>query len=247
MNFALPATLILLILLPGFVVRSRFKRVEKQSLDFSPFGIAFTEGICWAFLLNFLWIVMLEHFSPYQFEPIIFFELLSTNSKLFESGITKVTNNINPVFFYFGSQYLLAILVPPVIKHLISKFRVDRFDSKFSWLFRFNGAPWYYLLSGTDFNKDKLPDLIYVSAIVDVAGNAYIYSGQLDEYYLDESGKLDRLILHGTKKRPILLDRTNSNDQIISPDRSNSIEGDYFVLRYEEAITLNIKYIMFTE
>ncbi|SMC74176.1 PEP-CTERM protein-sorting domain-containing protein [Polynucleobacter kasalickyi] len=59
MNFALPATLILLILLPGFIVRSRFKRVKKQSLDFSPFGLAFTEGICWA-------IFLLQNLSNYQ-------------------------------------------------------------------------------------------------------------------------------------------------------------------------------------
>lgn len=59
MNFTLSATLILSILLPGFLIRSRFKRAEKQSLDFSPFGLAFTEGICWA-------IFLLQNLSNYQ-------------------------------------------------------------------------------------------------------------------------------------------------------------------------------------
>ena len=38
MNVALPALVIFLLVLPGFVFRSRFKRAERTALDYAPFG-----------------------------------------------------------------------------------------------------------------------------------------------------------------------------------------------------------------
>jgi hypothetical protein len=34
MNLALPALVVFVLLLPGFLARSRFKRIERSSLDF---------------------------------------------------------------------------------------------------------------------------------------------------------------------------------------------------------------------
>lgn len=37
MNVALPALIVFFLLLPGFIFRTNLKRVERTSLDFSPF------------------------------------------------------------------------------------------------------------------------------------------------------------------------------------------------------------------
>ena len=109
---------------------------------------------------------------------------------------------------------------------------------------RFHAAPWYYLLTGADFADDDKPDLISVSAVVNVAGEAILYTGTLDDFFLDEDGRLDRLILEQVMRRPMTSDK--SPDAPVDTDplaRFYPIDGDYFVLRYSEAITLNVEYI----
>lgn len=60
---------------------------------------------------------------------------------------------------------------------------------------RFHDAPWYHLLTGADFEKDKLPDYINVSAIVDVVGTPCLFQGMLDDFFSSPDGQLDRLVL----------------------------------------------------
>lgn len=69
--------------------------------------------------------------------------------------------------------------------------RLDRRSVRTSWLFRFNDAPWYYLLTGADFDPGEEPDLIAVSAIVNACGKPMLYTGMLDEFFLDQEGKLN--------------------------------------------------------
>ena len=55
MNFALPALVVFALLLPGFIARSQIKVVERQSLDYSPFGQVVTEAVVWAAALHTVW------------------------------------------------------------------------------------------------------------------------------------------------------------------------------------------------
>jgi len=80
-----------------------------------------------------------------------------------------------------------------------------------------------------------------------VAGDAVLYSGILDEFFVDAEGKLDRLVLQQVMRRPIGSDKNSANlDEANSLSRFYSIDDDYFVLKYEEAITLNIQYVKLT-
>lgn len=45
MNVALPAIVIFFVLLPGFIIRTRLKRAERTSLDFSPFSEVVAEAV----------------------------------------------------------------------------------------------------------------------------------------------------------------------------------------------------------
>jgi len=242
MNIALPALVILLLLMPGFIIRSRFKIVERQSLDYSPFGLVFTEGITWAIALHTIWLAISLTCLGYTFQIENLLYLISADPNKTSIAISFIKDKTELLAFYFLSLYATCYTLPPIIRLIISGLRVDKFESKLSWIFRFHKAPWYYLLSGADFDKDEKPDLVAVSAIVDVAGSPYLYTGQLDEYYLDENGKLDRLILSNTMRRTLDKDKSRDNGELIE-DRFYPIDGDYFVLRYDEAITLNIRYI----
>ena len=90
-----------------------------------------------------------------------------------------------------------------------------------------------------------MPAFIAISAIVDVAGDAVLFVGILDEYFVDADGVLDRLILQDVMRRPIGDDKPDAETPEMREDtnRFYAVDGDYFVLRYSEAITLNVEYI----
>lgn len=244
MNIALPALVGFLLLLPGFVFRSRFKRAEKTSLDYSPFGQVVTEGVLWACVFHGIWLAIAYFpFGRYLNAPILL-KLLSSDAASQARAGEVVGAQFSTIAIYFGTLYAAAYLAPALIRHIITKYQFDRFGHPLSFLLRFHQAPWYYLLTGADFKKNEKPDLIRVSAVVDVAGDAVLYTGILDEFFVDADGKLDRLVLQQVMRRPLSSDKVATTPNAADNSaRFYQVDGDYFVLRYSEAITFNVQYI----
>lgn len=69
MNVALPALVVFVLLLPGFVARSRIKRAERLALDYSPFGQVVTEAVGWSFVMHLLWVALTHLFMPLEVRP----------------------------------------------------------------------------------------------------------------------------------------------------------------------------------
>lgn len=247
MSVALPAFIAFLILLPGFVFRSRFKRAERSSLDYSPFGQVVTEGVLWACLLHAVWLSGSHVLLGRDLRADALLNLLSSSDTASHAmAVETVAAHVSWVASYFGSLLATAFVLPTIARHAIIRFRLDRADARLSPLLRFHGAPWYYLLTGADFSEQEKPDLIAVSAVVNVSGTALLYTGILDDFFLDEQGKLDRVVLQQVMRRPLHADKAAGEpDEEANPERFYPVEGDSFVLRYTEAITLNIQYIKF--
>ena len=236
MNFALPAILLFLIVLPGFLFRTRFKRAEQTSLDYSPFGRVVAEGFLWAFALHLVWVTIAHGFGQ-SVHPATLVGLLSSSPELQAEAARDVSASASPLVVYFATLYAFATLLPTALRAAISHWRLDRSEARLSGLFRFNDAPWYYLLTGADFEPDEEPDYIAVAAIVDVAGTAYLYVGILADFFFGPDGQLDRMVLESVARRPMARDKGDADE-----DRFYDVEGDYFVIRYAEVITLNVKY-----
>lgn len=239
MNLALPALVVFVLLLPGFVARSRFKRAERTVLDYSPFGQVVTEALVWAAALHGLWLAAAAT-QDQRLRLDVLLRLLSSDSAGQASAITFVGARSAAVLLYLGSMLGAAYVVPTLARMAVSRLRLDRAGARFSTLFRFHGAPWYYLLTGADFDAHDVPDLISVSAIVDVAGEAFLYTGVLADFYLDPDGRLDRLVLESVMRRPLARDKEAAS---APAQRFYPVDGDYFVLRYAETVTLNIQYV----
>ncbi|MCD2513257.1 hypothetical protein [Comamonas endophytica] len=250
MNIALPALVVFACLLPGFIFRSRLKRVESISLDYSPFGRVATEAIIWAALLHLFWIVVVCRLAGKTVDLGVLLELLSSNLTLHGEALKTISRQIHQVALYFASLYVASFAIPSVIRYLITRFRADRQESLFSFLFRFNDAPWYYLLTGADFKDDEQPDMIVASAVVSIAGEAILFKGVLDSFYFKSDGSLDRLILGQTMRRPLSRDKgsADAGGQGANDDESRfyPVEGDSFVIQYDQVLTLNIQYIKLT-
>ncbi|HEY4081996.1 MAG TPA: hypothetical protein VGM81_15000 [Burkholderiaceae bacterium] len=247
MNIALPALIIFACLLPGFIFRSRLKLVESTSLDYSPFGRVVSESIMWAVALHTLWVLA---FCPVHGDVAdlgLVLKLLSSNLTVHGDALDKVAGQTGRIIPYFGSLYLAAFLVPTGIRKLISTCRLDRYGSATSWLFRFHDAPWYYTLTGADFTRADQPDFIMVTAIVDVAGQPILFKGVLDDFYFKSDGALDRLILEDARRRPLSEDKGLSAPEASPVDENfYFVDGDSFVIQYDQVITLNIEYVQVT-
>ncbi|MDB6000397.1 MAG: hypothetical protein JWP52_2096 [Rhizobacter sp.] len=248
MNLALPALIVFILLLPGFVVRLRFKRAERASLDYSPFGQVATEAILWAAALHAVWLLVAYAAFDRVLQLDVLLKLLSSDASSQSHASEAVAADAHWVAWYFGSLFVCAYALPALARAAIIRWRLDRIGSPLSALLRFNGAPWYYLLTGADFAEGEQPDLIAISAVVDVAGSAVLYTGILEDFFLDPEGRLDRLVLQQTMRRPMNADKASwDGGDEAAQEWFYPIEGDYFVLRYAEAITLNIEYISLGE
>lgn len=246
MNVALPALIVFFLLLPGFIFRTNLKRAERTSLDFSPFGQIAAEAILWALVLHLFWLFGAHLLFRHDFEPVVLLRLLSSAPAIQADATDAVARQFNWIAAYFGSLISVSFALPKIIRYVISRYRLDRADAPLSGVFRFHQAPWYYLLTGADFAPDEAPDFIVVSAIVEVGKEAVLYVGVLDEFYVDTEGQLDRLVLQGVARRPIGSDKTGAIDASTPETRFYAVDGDSFVLRYSESITLNIQYVRLT-
>lgn len=247
MNLALPALIVFLLLLPGFIFRTRLKRAERTSLDFSPFGQVAAEAVLWALFAHLVWLAVSYFAFGQRFDPVVLIKLLSASPSGQAEATEAVGRGFGSISWYFGTLLFSSFFIPKAVRSGISKYRLDRAGSPLSSAFRFHGAPWYYLLTGADFTKDEAPDLIIISAIVEIAKEAVLYQGILDEFFVDSEGQLDRLVLQNVARRPISADKTGAETGDGSdPNRFYDIDGDSFVLRYSEAITLNVQYIKLT-
>lgn len=100
-------------------------------------------------------------------------------------------------------------------------------------------------MTAAELPEEEKPDLIIAAAIVEVGKDAFLYSGVVEHYYLNDDGQLDRLVLSGTSRRPIAADKESPEQA--KEERFYTIDGNFFVLRYSEAITLNIQYVKFED
>lgn len=240
MNFALPAILIFVVVLPGFLFRTRLKYSEQTSLDYSPFGRVVIEAFLWAVGLHLVWLAASDRIlgAPLRTEALL--GLLSSSPELQAVAVAEVTASSVRVLVYFVSMYAFALIVPSAIRAAISHWRLDRSGARLSTIFRFHQAPWYYLLTGADFERGEEPDYILIAAVINVASRPFLYVGSLADFFFDPTGQLDRLVLENTVRRPLDRDKQSDDDDT---DRFYPVEGNYFVIRYAEVITLNVHYV----
>jgi hypothetical protein len=144
MNVALSAVVVFFIIAPGFAFRSRYRRVERTSLDYAPLGETVLQGVAFAAILNLLWLGIARLFGwvPSLRDVLL---LIGSDSHEQSLAIERVAAHQDPVFVYFLTILLVPIWLAPVVR---------RFAERRGWhlpesrLFRIFGidAPWYYLL-----------------------------------------------------------------------------------------------------
>jgi len=245
MNFALPAVVVFILMLPGFVARSRLKRTERRQLDYAPFGQIVTEALVWACLLHMVWLQICEFITGLRFNPALAVGLFSSDAKRQAQALDTLASQAPDITVYLVSLTLLAYILPSLLRWAITRWRLDREGSLISPWCRFSDAPWYYLLSGADFEVADMPDIISISATVELGDDTVVFTGILDSYECLPDGTLDRLMLEQATRRPLGRAPTEPpHDALASQNHFAEVqEGDLFVLRYAQILTLGIEYL----
>jgi hypothetical protein len=238
MNVALSAVVVFFIIAPGFAFRSRYRRVERTSLDYAPLGETVLQGVAFAAFLHLIWLSIARLFGwmPSLRDALL---LLGSDSYSQSQAIERVASHQYAVFLYFMTILFVPIALAPVVR---------RFAERKGWhlpesrLFRIFGidAPWYYLLRvhAAQQGADAM-----VAAIVNFGGKCYVVRGFVSDFFVKPNGELDRIVLEFADRRPLEDDREFGDPD--EAERYYQIEGDSFVLRYSEAITLNVQYVKF--
>lgn len=234
MNFALPAVLFLFFIIPGLVLFSRLYRVDGVVLDFQPISEKMGHVFFWSIFVHILLIFLLDEFAniTVQYSVIV----AAFSGKLEPNHVGVIANSL----FKFAGYLFLSILVSYFVALAIRRtVEYCNLDKKYG-LLKFR-SPWLYIF--TD-DRDAGHAGTYISALVDVKDGTYLYSGILEEYFFDKDGGLDRMVLSEVVRRKMSNDKgAVCTGESGGDERFYKIDGDYIVVRYDEIITLNVRYV----
>jgi hypothetical protein len=251
MNFAFPALLAFLLLLPGIILRYTYARgawgwASPTSLrrisDELAFGVIFSIPlhVCWLALATVL------GWNPDVRVPLALLAgNFGPNNYLLEPTLAGISDNYVAVAGYLVSLFAAAAVLGNLGHRSVRRLRLDHRTKTF----RFDNY-WYYMLTGevlrfrehdTDIEE---PDGVYASAVVTHSSESYLYRGIVSDFTFDAEGALDTVVLTDAHRRKLADDRPMADQTAPYQEdpRYYTIRGDYLILSYSEMQTLNLDY-----
>jgi hypothetical protein len=243
MSFALSTVLLFLIVVPGLVARFCYFTYpfsnDARAMDL------LTE-VFWSvvpgFGLQFAWVKLVEGITSWRISFPIIGELLIGIKDDNAREISRIMDNIHSHIWPIVIYQLLLILASGgfgfLLKRIVLKFSLD---TKFRFL-RFSNK-WYYILSGRILDMDDSPSssmdvtIIGIDLLCKVGNEVIIYTGQLVNYYLNNSGDLDAVIIKYPFRRKFVDDN--------APDKQEAyyeIPSDFMYIPYRDVVNVNINY-----
>lgn len=269
MNFAAPALLLVLLLLPGVIARGAYQRGNWSSHPFrtGAIGEEIALGSLAAVVLHIA-AALVARLWGFQVRPDLVLALLygpSQNSDLFKKAVDNVTANIGHISTYMVTLYAAAWCGGYCLYHIVRGGKVDLQVRPF----RFSHE-WHYLFSGEILDVDRRGgpwsadqfEITVVALLLDQQDGSYIYRGWLRHYFFDKDGQLDTLVLRYPERAKlcdVLASEKRRNGVVAEqPDASSEAEsttaivepfsqipGDMFVIRAADIRNINIRYLTF--
>ena len=245
MNIAFPAFFLLALVLTGVIFLNAYERRENTNLEKIPFSSTSARAIIASGLIHIPLLLITHHYIvPVDFEVSI---KLITGTKLINEDIAGLSKDVLLVSVYFLTSYFLAVLLGKLIQIILLNLAPYK-SSRFAF-----DTPWYYELKGK-LSEEANAEIIKLSCLVDSNGGSYLYYGYLEDFYLDDNGQLDRIVLSDVYRRNLGDDEdadadadadTDTENAVLSDDRGRfyQIKGDRLVLKYDRVINLNIEYL----
>ncbi len=258
MNFAFPALLVFLLVLPGIILRYSYARgpwgwASPTSMRRVSEELAY--GVAFALVLHALWLCLVRWlgFTP-DVEAMVLLLVgdFGRDSEQLDRVVSSLAGHYTGVAAYLVSLYASAGLAGNLGHRAVRRLGLDHLTKTF----RFDNY-WYYMLTGEvlDFRENgaegRAVDGVYVSAVVDHASGSYLYRGIVTDFTFDRDGALDTVVLTDAHRRRLVDDREDDGLPLpVGPsepdERYYEIRGDFLVLRSAEMRTLNLDYFAVT-
>ncbi|ALU74991.1 hypothetical protein [Tenacibaculum finnmarkense] len=262
MNIAVSTLLILILILPGIVLRKFYYSEEFSSQYTSKnlFELILSSFIPSLFIHGIS--IIIVGFFNYKIEFQILGQLLSSRNYPKEA-YENIDLNILNIFVYLIISILISSILGYISKKIIRK---NLLDSKFK-IFRFQNS-WHYIITGEFFNfkrasydlpKDKIKsiDFTHVDVLVETQEGTIIYDGFLVDYELSNKNDLKYITLKNVQRRYLNASSINEgnnpeslseNDGTINQNNPYyQIPGHILVIPYEKIININFSYYRFIE
>jgi hypothetical protein len=254
MNLAFPALFILLLVLPGIILRYTYARGPwrwESPTSITNFSDEIAYSVAFAVGLHLLWLLLVDllgHPADMESAMSLLTGAYGQDNVRFDQAVRSVSDHYGRVGSYFLTLYVAAGGLGFVLHAGVRRLGLDR-RTKF---LRFRNE-WYYLLSGEimEFSESPGPapaiDGVYLSAIVDHSDGSFLYRGIVRDFTFGRDGQLEKIVLTLAHRRKLGSDREATQRSIAGgaappDDRYYMIEGDFFVLRYSETSTVNLDY-----
>lgn len=254
MNFAAPAVLILLLLLPGAIFRYTYHRdvSEGEVIDPRPFSAETILYVLIAGVFHLVWctsayalnVVTNGHWLKVDYAAV-FALLFGNHAQGFGPDLARALAHPGWIAGYFLSIYLLAWVAGACAQRLVIGLELDR---RIGGVLRFK-SPWLYAFgrgkesikqhplrrAGKANEGDEPFDAVVIAATIEMADRAWLYSGILVDYRVDRSGNLTNLTLAAASRRLLEDEAAPFID----------IEGDRLIIDYARVATLNVHHVWF--
>jgi len=269
MNLVFQALVLFAFVLPGLVFNTAYKKgvwnyplgrlgPVSEQIPGSIIHAVWLNTTC-AIIVYFLHGCFPGLFWRIDYDSVVFWMANSFGKDQAEFGhaVRSITSSPTRIFLYFLGLYGISWGLGQLLHSTLRRLRWDR---RFRFL-RFEND-WHYQLSGevldfpdTQFSRASKEDRIryddlrgtIITAVVDFKDKSCLYLGVLVDFFYDQAGNLDRLLLEGVLRRDFTKDAVI--EEAVSPYHYYprnwfKIKGRYFVLRMSEIRTINIDYIM---
>lgn len=238
MNLAFPAFFLLVLIIPGFIFLTSYEKIENTTIEKKPFDVSSSLAFFYALIIHALLISVSLKLLGKTIDYDICVKLLTGSKSLPEKDLNTIRSSISSIVLYFATSFLVAFMLGKVFQKIIFILNPYK-SSKFAF-----DTPWYYELKGK-LSETQDAQLIKLSCLVDSKSTSFLYYGILEDFYLDSSGQLDRIVLSGSSRRTI--DKDEPVPQSNEKSRFYDIKGDRLILKYEDIKNINIEYLYITE
>ncbi|MET0122558.1 MAG: hypothetical protein ABW124_16085 [Candidatus Thiodiazotropha sp. 6PLUC9] len=147
---------------------------------------------------------MVKVFSPISIDYQIFLTLFTAaRGDLLELTINRSAVHTPAFITYLITIYIGAYLLGTSAQKLVIKNKLDR-HPLLSEFFRFD-TPWFYLFKGFNDEGDGA-DFVKLAVTVQQVEATYLYYGILEDFFLTDSGNLERIVLSSVVRRKLTAD-----------------------------------------
>ena len=215
MNVAFGTLLILIFLSPGFVCRYAFLKGPYSRKNFRP---TLSDEIFWSVIpAFFIQLIALSFLKLFGIQPAVKDIYLMVIGSA-DINFKLIYDGLGLFLIYSFLLLVFSYLAGASARHIVSHYKLDL---KYNIL-KVNNE-WYYLFSGK-LAQSKV-DLIQLDVLVHSSKGTTLYSGILEDYFLNKDGGIDRLYLIKVYR-----------------DTKYEMPGDFFVVFGKDILNINLSY-----